>query len=85
LKEETGLETEEKYLIELPKKYTADIERKVGKIVRFYHTVFVCTKFSGELKSAEDVEPEWVEIDKLQTFNLLPNVENMIHQALNFP
>ena len=81
LKEEAGLETEVKYLIELPKKYTADIERKGGKMVHFYHTVFVCTKFSGELKSSEDVEPVWVEIEKVSSLSLLPNIEDMINQA----
>jgi 8-oxo-dGTP diphosphatase len=81
LKEETGLETEKKYLIELPKKYTAEIERKGGKMVRFYHTVFVCTKFTGQIKSAEDVEPMWVEIRKLKSLNLLPNIEDMVKEA----
>jgi 8-oxo-dGTP diphosphatase len=81
LKEETGLETEKQYLNELPKKYTADIERKNGEVVHFYHTVFVCTKFSGGLISAEDVEPMWVEIENVSKLELLPNINDMINQA----
>ncbi|HVF69783.1 MAG TPA: NUDIX hydrolase [Xanthomonadales bacterium] len=84
LKEETGLETTEKDLTELIKKYTADIERKGGKVVRFYHTVFVCTKFNGQLKSGEDVEPEWVEIGKINRLKLLPNIKDMITQAQKY-
>lgn len=84
LKEETGLDTSEDYLIELPKKYTADIERKNGEVVRFYHTVFSCAKFIGQLKLGEDVEPVWVEIDKVNSLKLLPNISDMISQARNF-
>lgn len=81
LKEETGLETSEENLIELPRKYTADIKRKSGETVSFYHTVFVCIRFNGQLKSAEDVEPVWVEIEKVSSLKLLPNISDMISQA----
>jgi 8-oxo-dGTP diphosphatase len=84
LKEETGLITDEKYLVELPRKYTADIKRKSGEVVRFYRTVFACTKFTGSLKSAEDVEPEWVEIEKVSNLQLLPNIEDMIKEAQKY-
>lgn len=84
LKEETGLVTEEKYLIELPKKYTADIERKGGQVVRFYHTLFVCTKFTGQLKLTEDVKPMWVEMEKVSSLQLLPNIGDMIREAQKY-
>jgi 8-oxo-dGTP diphosphatase len=81
LKEETGLETSEENLIELSKKYIADIKRKSGETVSFYHTVFVCTKFAGELKSSDDVEPMWIEIEKVHSLKLLPNIVDMISEA----
>lgn len=81
LQEESGLIATEADLVELPKKYTADIKRKSGETVRFYHTVFYCKKFDGSLKTGEDVTPMWVEIDKVANLKLLPNIEDMILQA----
>lgn len=81
LEEETGLVSTTGDLVELPKKYIADIERKSGKVERFNHTVFVCKKFSGNIRATDEVEPEWIEIDKLKDYNLLPNIEDMVLEA----
>ncbi|MGI8420117.1 MAG: NUDIX hydrolase [Candidatus Levyibacteriota bacterium] len=84
LEEESGLNTTEADLVELPKKYTADIKRKSGETVRFYHTVFYCKKYSGSLRTGEDVTPEWVTLGKLSSLRLLPNIDDMILQAREY-
>jgi len=84
LEEETGLQTKETDLFELPKKYEADIPRKNGEVLHFYHTVFICKSFTGELKSSDDVQPEWVEIDHISNYNLLPNVADMIDEGRKY-
>jgi 8-oxo-dGTP pyrophosphatase MutT (NUDIX family) len=73
--EETGLRASKKDLREFPNnEYTADIKRKNG-VKRMTMTVFICTKFQGELKSSGESVPEWVEIGKLDRYNLVPNVK----------
>ena len=81
LAEETGLQTTEKDLLELPKKYTADIPRKNGEIIRFRHTVFLCRKYEGKIKASDEGTPEWVTLDQVVTLKLLPNIEDIIKQA----
>ena len=48
-----------------------------------YH-IFICTKFTGEIASTEETEPEWVKIDKLDNYNLLPNVHQIINDGLKY-
>ena len=56
LKEETGLLTTKESLQELPKTYTAKIKRKDG-VKTFSLKVYLCTSYSGELKSNDETEP----------------------------
>lgn len=85
MQEETGLTVEAEDLLEFPdNQYTADLERKGGKIKRFTMIVFIGKKFKGELKSTEETTPEWVGIDKLNGLNLLPNCAKAVSDAQNF-
>ncbi len=74
LKEETGLDTEEKSLIPL-KVFEATIQQKQGLVNFIWHT-FLCTLYTGDLRSTEETTPKWVPISELPNIpNLLPNVE----------
>lgn len=82
--EESGLITTEENLIELPERYTAEIPRKDGTKSLFSWTVFLCKAFSGELSLSNETSPEWIKIPDIQKYQLLPNIENAINQALQF-
>ncbi len=83
LKEETGLITEVKYLKKIDKIYKAAIERKDG-VKNFSQDNFLCDYFEGEIKSNDETVPCWVEINDLEKIRLLPNVKEMIFDALEF-
>ncbi|MCL4415329.1 MAG: dihydrofolate reductase, partial [Actinobacteria bacterium] len=74
LKEETGLETSKEFLKDLSYPFDpVDIKRKDGTQKWIWH-LFYCQKYSGELKSEEETEPFWIDIQKLEKLdNLLPN------------
>ncbi|HUD09376.1 MAG TPA: NUDIX domain-containing protein [Patescibacteria group bacterium] len=81
--EETGLKIQENDLIEFPNnEYTADLQRKGGEIKRFTMHVFLVKEYQSELKSSAETFPEWIDLDKVSTLNLLPNVENAIQAVL---
>ena len=82
--EETGLVTSADSLIELPEQYTAEIMRKDGTMVLFSWTVFLCRGYSGELVTSSETYPEWLKISEVGKYNLLPNVEKAIEQALQY-
>lgn len=79
LREETGIIVSEEDLIEYPNDiWTADIKRKDGKTYTFQIKIFVAKTFTGLLKSSEETTPEWIEIGKLDEYNLLPNVKEIV-------
>ena len=82
LQEETGLVCLPEDLVKLPSTYTATIERKDGTFKTFEKTAFVCRKYAGEIRPGEDTTPEWVEIEKMGGYRLLPNIEKMVQDAL---
>lgn len=82
LGEETGRKTTINNLIFLPTIYEADIPRKNDVPLRMTMKVFYCSKHGGELKESSETKPEWVEISKLSSINLLPNVLNAINEAI---
>jgi len=85
LLEETGLRTKEDNLIEFPKNFdVADLERKGGKKLKFGWRVFLCRDYKGEIKESEESVPQWVEIEKLDQYNLLPNIKNATLAGLRF-
>lgn len=81
LEEETGLIVREEDLIELPRKYDANLERKDGSILYIHHTVFVSNRFDGTFRETEETIPEWISVKKLSEMTLLPNTEDMVKQA----
>lgn len=85
LLEETGLRTKENNLIEFPKNfYVADLERKGGNTLKFAWRVFLCREYKGEIKESDESIPEWVDIDKMDNYNLLPNIKNATLAGLKF-
>ncbi len=86
LEEETGLQAKDMELLEYPNNvYEADIPRKDGTTKRFSMTLFICKNFTGGLlEQGDNVRPLWVDMEELDKFKLLPNVEEAIRDALNF-
>jgi len=80
--EETGLTTNQKDLVPIPRIYEADIPRKDGTIKRFTMKTFVCNNYKGELKSSDETTPEWIKISKLNQYNLNANTLNMVQDGL---
>jgi len=85
LKEETGLEVLPEDLIEYPSDvWKAEIKRKDGSVNTYQIKVFVCKRFTGTLKGSSETTPEWVEITKLDKYNLLPNVKEIIMREIRW-
>lgn len=82
LQEETGLTAKKEDLVEIPKTFIANIKRKDG-IKTMSYKVYLCKKYSGQLKSSEENICKWVEIDKLDELNLLPNIKEIINLGKN--
>jgi 8-oxo-dGTP diphosphatase len=75
LEEEAGIKAAKSDLHGFPdNQYTADIMRKEG-FRKMTMTVYICSKFSGDLKSSQESSPEWVQMSDLDNYNLLPNVK----------
>ena len=82
LNEETALVTSEVDLVEYPNNiYYATIQMKYGPENFSFH-VFRCLKFVGTLQSSEETEPEWVEISRLENYNLLPSIKEIAEAQL---
>ncbi|MFH1833348.1 MAG: NUDIX domain-containing protein [Candidatus Levyibacteriota bacterium] len=82
LKEETGLTGIS--FVDYPNNiYYAAIKRKQG-VVNFSWHVFLCLKFSGEIKESEETIPEWVKTSDLDKYQLLANVKQTVEDAIKF-
>ena len=82
LQEETGLFVNQKDLVEFPEnKFKATIPRKDSPPVTFSWQVFFAKNTTGQLKISDETIPEWVVIDQLDLFNLLPNTKVAITKA----
>lgn len=83
--EETGLKVKEEDLQPFSRnEYTAEIPRKDGSVKRYTMHVFLAEQFSGNLKSDNETTPEWIDLDKLDKINLLPNVKEAILAAQEY-
>jgi 8-oxo-dGTP diphosphatase len=83
--EETQLVVAEGGLISFPENmFFAKILRKDGTIKEFSFEIFLCTNFSGEISGTEETQPEWVDINKMNQLNLLPNIKEAVQKALEF-
>lgn len=80
--EETGLTVLENDIREFPNnEYSADIQRKDGTTKHFTMHIFLASKWEGSLENTRETTPEWINVDQLDSFNLLPNVKEAIHAA----
>jgi len=85
LQEETALKTTIDNMVEYPSNlYHASIKRKDGEIVNFSWRVFIVKDFSGKPKESEETNPEWVNVNQLESYNLLPNVSRAVQDGLKF-
>jgi mutator protein MutT len=84
LAEETGLTAGEKDVVSLPFEYTAVIERKDEPPRQFNLKVWYCKNYSGEPKESEQNIPKWVEVEQLSSFDLLPNMERVVKDAVGY-
>lgn len=83
--EETGLKTSEEDLAEFPENYcVAEIERKEGGRKKFGMRVFLCRKYSGDIKASRETIPQWTEITEMEKYNLLPNIKNVTIAGLKY-
>lgn len=76
LEEETGIKVQEEDLEEILHVFEpVDIRRKNREIQRFSVVLYRCKKFYGDLVASEETIPEWIRIEDLDKYNLLPNVQ----------
>lgn len=79
LREETGLIVKEEDLEEFIHDLgPAEVKRKNGGTQFFSVQLFVCDKYSGSLHASDETTPEWVKIDELDNYTLLPNVKRIV-------
>jgi 8-oxo-dGTP pyrophosphatase MutT (NUDIX family) len=84
LEEETGLRTSVLDLIELPYDFgVTELKRKDGVMFCTWK-VFVCRKFTGDLKGSEETVPEWVKISELSKYWKIGNLESAINEGLKY-
>lgn len=79
--EEAGLIAEEDDLVEIPKAWSAVIQRKDG-VKEFSWKVFVARVYQGEIVESVEGVPEWIEIASIGELNLLPNVADAIGEGM---
>jgi len=70
-------------LIALPGEWQADMERKDGT-KRFSMKVFLAGKFSGHLRFTSETTPEWVNVEDVGNYDLLPNVKDIVVKGIKF-
>ena len=85
LNEETGLETTQENLVELPyDSGVVKLQRKNG-IIFCRWKVFICNNFSGEIRGAgQETTPEWVKVSGLSKYWLLTNTKTAIEKGIKF-
>jgi|GEM_PF-1127894 len=81
--EESGLVTTVDKLVKLPTHYEALLKRTDGD-KWFEAWSYFCKEFSGELKSSNEGEALWVDINQLDSLELVKNVKNMVIEALQY-
>lgn len=80
LREESGLIAKDADLIQLPTVYESTLELKNGP-EDFLYTVFYCPSYTGEIVTNEEQVPEWIDLDRLSEYWLLPNIAQAIEEA----
>jgi mutator protein MutT len=80
LREETGLSTTTADLVRLPTVHYSTLQLKTGP-EKFSFTVFACRRYAGTLTVTEETIPEWIEIPRLDSIQLLPAIPQIIAEA----
>lgn len=81
IKEETGLMVQSKDVKRLPHSYCSEIVQRDGRKL-FIYIPYIVKEYSGNITPGDANEPFWIDISKLETLNLLPNVKKIIEEAL---
>lgn len=82
--QETNLRAKPEDLTALPFTYSAEIKRK-GEAPRLFSLkVWFCNNYSGEIKEMEENIPEWVSVSSLNKYDLLPNMEKVVNDAVKY-
>ena len=87
LKEETGLNTSVNDLIEFPGNFfEADLNFNGSGKKHATMKIFIASNFTGDLKEAIEVDPEWVPLKRINSglYETPPNVLEAIQNAQNF-
>ena len=80
--EETGLETTLDALITYPgNQFTAKIYKEGIGEKEYSFDVFLCTEYTGEIRTSDDTTPLWMDLPLPADLNLLPNVAIAIENA----
>lgn len=83
LQEETGLIAKLDDLLPLPTLWKADVTFKDGSVRTCFMRVFLCKRYSGEIRGTEHETPEWIPLAQVPHLNLLPNVQEAIAEGLS--
>lgn len=85
LKEETGFETSENFLIELPYDFgVTELKRKKGTMLCSWK-VFICNKYFGEMQTnGKETVPEWVKISELNKYWLSPGIKIAVSEGIKY-
>ena len=82
LREESGIDASELNLIEFPNNYfESELTYKGDRKVQASMIIFICKKYSGQLKGSDEANPEWHNFEEIKNLNLLPNVATAINNA----
>ncbi len=86
LSEETGLVALKDDLIEFPGNYfSTRIPLNDGSNHLWGWRVFLCKKYSGELRATSETEPVWVKIDDLSKLSpKMPNVDKVVKAGRDY-
>lgn len=82
LEEETGLVAATSDLFPLSAPFEADVTFKNGEVKCCAMHVFLCTRYSGEIRGTAHEIPEWVTLAEVSKLHLLPNVREAIQEGL---
>jgi ADP-ribose pyrophosphatase YjhB (NUDIX family) len=86
LKEETGLTASEKDLKEFPGNlFFAKLKNRQSaqeREIEYQWRVYFCEKYSGEISPSTETTPEWIELEKLDSLNLIVNVKEAIERGI---
>jgi len=88
LKEETGLTTTKKELVEFPNNYhlakLLNRKDKEEREIEYSWRVFLCRSHTGELHKSPETSPSWHALHELEFLYLLPNVKDVVEAGLKF-